>query len=51
MAFEWNEQKRAQTYDKHGVDLPEAALIFEGPTQAERDHPPHFHMAHRTQRV
>lgn len=29
MTFEWNEDKRNQNYDKHGVDLLEAALIFE----------------------
>ncbi|WP_439119500.1 BrnT family toxin [Marivita sp.] len=32
MTFEWHEEKREQNYDKHGVDLLEAALIFEGPT-------------------
>jgi len=32
MHFEYNDQKREQNYDKHGVDLLEAALIFEGQT-------------------
>ena len=27
--FEWDEIKRAEVYKKHGVDLLEAALIFE----------------------
>lgn len=35
--FEWNEQKREQNYDKHSVDLLEAALIFEGPTLTRVD--------------
>ena len=30
MHFEWNETKRALNYKKHGVDLLEAALIFDG---------------------
>jgi len=37
MTFEWNEQKREQIYEKHGVDLLEAALIFEGPTLTRVD--------------
>ena len=37
MTFEWNEEKREQNYDKHGVDLLEAALIFEGPTHTRVD--------------
>jgi uncharacterized DUF497 family protein len=37
MTFEWNEDKRNQNYDKHGVDLLEAALIFEGPTLTRVD--------------
>ena len=37
MEFEWNEEKRAQNYEKHGVDLLEAALIFEGSTLARED--------------
>jgi len=37
MIFEWNSQKRNQNYDKYGVDLLEAALIFEGPTLTRVD--------------
>lgn len=37
MHFEYNDQKREQNYDKHGVDLLEAALIFEGPTLTRVD--------------
>lgn len=35
--FEWNEAKRAQNRDKHGVDFLDAALIFEGPTLVRED--------------
>jgi len=31
MQFEWDEEKRARNLIKHGVDLVDAALIFEGP--------------------
>lgn len=31
MEFEWNEEKRQQGIEKHGVDMVYAALIFEGP--------------------
>ena len=31
MNFEWDEPKRKSNFDKHGVDLLAAALIFEGP--------------------
>ena len=31
MEFEWDESKRQQGVDKHGVDMVYAALIFEGP--------------------
>ncbi len=37
MHFEYNDQKREQNYDKHGVDLLEAALIFEGQTLTRVD--------------
>lgn len=37
MEFEWNEEKRAQNYEKHGVDLLEAAFIFEGSTLTRED--------------
>ena len=30
MEFVWNQEKRIKNYEKHGVDLLEAALIFEG---------------------
>ena len=37
MQFEWNEKKRTQNYEKHGVDLLEAAFIFEGHTLTRED--------------
>ena len=37
MDFEWDETKRHQNHDKHGVDLLEAALIFEGQTLTRVD--------------
>ncbi len=37
MQFEWNEEKRQQNLDKHGVDFLDAALIFEGPTLMRQD--------------
>lgn len=30
MDFEWDEDKRRTNLEKHGVDLLEAALIFDG---------------------
>jgi uncharacterized DUF497 family protein len=35
--FEWNEKKRAQNFNKHGVDFLDAALIFEGPILVRQD--------------
>lgn len=37
MQFEWNEDKRSQNVEKHGVDLLYAALIFEGETLTRED--------------
>jgi uncharacterized DUF497 family protein len=37
MEFEWDETKRRSNFDKHGVDLFEAALIFEGPITTRED--------------
>ena len=37
MEFEWHETKRAETYKKHGVDLLEAALIFENDVLERED--------------
>lgn len=37
MEFEWDEAKRRQNLDKHGVDFLYAALIFEGPVLTARD--------------
>lgn len=37
MDFEWDETKRAETYTKHGVDLLEAALIFENDVLEKED--------------
>lgn len=35
--FEWNEQKRQEVLEKHGVDILYAALIFEGVTLTRID--------------
>lgn len=35
--FEWNEQKRQEVLEKHGVDILYAALIFEGATLTRID--------------
>ncbi|WP_339763699.1 BrnT family toxin [uncultured Hoeflea sp.] len=37
MEFEWDETKRAEIYKKHGVDLLEAALIFENDVLEKED--------------
>ena len=37
MQFEWDEDKRAQNIEKHGVDLLFAALIFDGPVLKKID--------------
>ncbi|MCY0092757.1 BrnT family toxin [Hoeflea ulvae] len=37
MEFEWDETKRAEIYKKHGVDLLEAALIFENEVLEKED--------------
>lgn len=37
MQFEWDEEKRQQNLDKHGVDFLDAALIFEGETLLRED--------------
>ncbi|MEM5493682.1 BrnT family toxin [Hoeflea sp. AS16] len=37
MEFEWDEAKRSEIYQKHGVDLLEAALIFENNVLEKED--------------
>lgn len=37
MEFEWDETKRAEIHRKHGVDLLEAALIFENDVLERED--------------
>lgn len=37
MEFEWDEDKRLSTLEKHGVDFLDAALIFEGITYSTQD--------------
>ena len=37
MEFDWDEVKRQQNLEKHGVDLLYAALIFEGETLTRED--------------
>lgn len=35
MKFTWDEAKRAMAWEEHGVDLLDAALIFERPDEVE----------------
>ncbi|MBT7485259.1 MAG: BrnT family toxin [Rhodospirillales bacterium] len=35
--FEWDEDKRLENIDKHGVDFIRAAMIFDGPIIEEID--------------
>ncbi len=35
--FEWDEQKRRQNIEKHGIDFIDAALIFENPVIEDAD--------------
>lgn len=37
MEFEWDETKRAEIFTKHGVDILEAALIFENDVLEKED--------------
>jgi uncharacterized protein len=37
LEFEWDENKRRQVKQKHGVDFLYAALIFRGPVLTKRD--------------
>ncbi|MEO0772873.1 MAG: BrnT family toxin [Pseudomonadota bacterium] len=37
MEFEWNEEKRRDNIEKHGVDLLFAALVFDGDTITRED--------------
>ena len=37
MEFEWDEVKRDEIYRKHGVDLLQAALIFENDVLEQED--------------
>lgn len=37
MEFEWDEVKRQTNLEKHGVDLLDALLIFEGPVYSYED--------------
>lgn len=37
MEFEWDEAKRVEIYRKHGVDLLQAALIFENDVLEKED--------------
>ncbi|AKI02969.1 hypothetical protein IMCC20628_04293 [Hoeflea sp. IMCC20628] len=42
MEFEWDEAKRAEIYAKRGVDLLEAALIFENDVLEKEDTREHY---------
>lgn len=37
MQFEWNEEKRREIYDERGIDILEAALIFENLVLTKQD--------------
>lgn len=37
MYFDWNENKRREVYKQHGIDILEAALIFENPVLTKQD--------------
>ncbi len=37
MQLEWDEQKRREIYDERGIDILEAALIFENPVLTKQD--------------
>ena len=37
MEFEWDEEKRRRNIEKHGVDLADAALIFENEVLTKPD--------------
>ncbi len=37
MQFEWNEEKRREIYEERGIDILEAALIFESPVLTKQD--------------
>jgi uncharacterized DUF497 family protein len=37
MEFEWNAEKREKNFEKHGVDLLEAAFIFDGLVHTAED--------------
>ncbi len=34
--FDWNPNKRAQTYDERGIDFDDAPIVFQGPTAVRR---------------
>ncbi len=40
--FEWDEKKRLQNIDKHGVDSIRAAMIFDNPVIEEEDDRPGY---------
>lgn len=37
MDFEWDEEKRRANFAKHGIDLLDAAFLFEGEVLRQRD--------------
>lgn len=37
MQLEWDEEKRRKIYDERGIDVLEAALIFENPVLTKQD--------------
>jgi hypothetical protein len=43
MQFEWDERKRKEVYEKHGVDILDAARIFNNPAEVEIYQDPRNH--------
>ena len=37
MEFEWDESKRKENLQKHGLDFPDAATLFDGPMLSRLD--------------
>lgn len=47
MKFEWDEQKAAGNFCKHGVTFEEASTVFTDDLSLTGDDPDHSHIEHR----
>ena len=47
MNFEWDEEKAAANYEKHGVSFPDAATVFNDPLYVDFYDPDHSSEEHR----